>query len=72
MTIVMIAVGTLIRQTFDFRDRLTKSSLPLHLRLLPVLGAVLIFSGFNGGTAQALMCGLVLCITCDIMLLKRR
>lgn len=72
MSLTMISAGILIHDIYDFRDRLTKAPLHPYLRMMPIVGAVLLYIGFNGGTALSLMTGLILCILSEIVLLKRR
>jgi hypothetical protein len=72
MSLVMIAAGWLIHDIYDFKDRLTKAPLHPYIRMMSIFGGVLLFIGFNGGTALSLMTGLILCILSEIVLLKRR
>ncbi len=68
----MLAIGMLARVMYDFRDRLTKAPLPPHIRFMPLWGGILVFMGFNGGTALTLMTGLGVCIACEIILIKKQ
>lgn len=68
--VVMIGCDWLIHDLHDYRDKITKTKLPVFIRAASIAGTYLVFRGVIGDPAETLGIGLALVIWCEIRFLR--